>query len=191
MKNILSAFALAAFIAGGFSTQALAQNAPKAHSTGGRSPHETTSANIDKCWVTITYGRPFTKSPKTGEIRKIWGDLVKFGEPWRMGSDEATTLITQKPISLGGFDLPAGAYTLYMVPDETGTSKLAISKKIGGWGIPVDTKNDLARVDLAKAATSATVDQFTMAVAKNPAGGGLIKLSWENTEYSVAFTVKE
>jgi hypothetical protein len=187
MKKILSTLALVAFIVGGLSSQA--QNAPKAHSTGGNSPHETTSAVVDKCRVTITYGRPYSKSPKTGEVRKIWGDLVKFGEPWRMGSDEATTLITQKPITLGGFDLPAGAYTLYMVPDETGTSKLAISKKIGQWGIPVDTKNDLARVDLAKAATSSTVDQFTMAVAKNPAGGGLIKLSWENTEYSVAFTV--
>lgn len=188
MNKFLSTMTLVALIATGLSTNA---QAPKANSTGGNSPHETTSAVIDGNRVTISYGRPHTKHPKTGDVRKIWGGLVPYGTPWRLGSDEATLLITQQPIELGGSALPAGAYTLYMVPDETGVSKLAISKKIGQWGVPVDDKNDVARVDLKKAATASQVDQFTMAVAKNPAGGGLIKLSWENTEYSVAFVVKK
>ena len=167
-----------------------AQPASRAASTGGNSPHETTSAVIEGNRVTVTYGRPYTKSPKTGEVRKIWGGLVPYGKAWRMGSDEATLLITQQPIELGGTLVPAGAYTLYMVPEESG-AKLAISKRIGQWGIPVDEKNDLARVDLTKAATSSPVDQFTMAVQKNPSGGGLLKISWENTEYSVPFVVKK
>ena len=188
MKTHLSTLMMLA-LAAGFSAHA--QQTPRAASTGGNSPHETTSAVIDNNRVTITYGRPFTKHPKTGEVRKIWGELVPYGKAWRMGSDEATLLLTQQPITLGGVEVPAGAYTLYMVPDETGASKLAISKKIGGWGIPVDEKNDLGRVDLTKAAAASPVNQFTMAVQKNPAGGGLIKLSWENAEYSVPFTSKK
>ena len=166
-----------------------AQNPSRAASTGGSSPHETTSAVIDQSRVTITYGRPYSKAPRGGEVRKIWGGLVPYGRPWRMGSDEATTLITQRPLVIGTTTIPAGAYTLYMVPDESGTSKLAISKSLGQWGVPVDDKNDLARVDLKKDTLDKQVDQFTMAVEKNPAGGGLIKLSWENTQYSVAFSV--
>jgi hypothetical protein len=189
MKKLLSTFALVSLIAGAMSTQA--QNAPKAASTGGNSPHETTSAVIDGNRVTISYGRPYTKHPKTGEARKIWGGLVAYDKAWRLGSDEATLLITQQAIEIGGFALPAGAYTLYMVPSESGASKLAISKRIGQWGVPVDEKNDLARVDLTKGATSSAVDQLTMAVQKVPAGGGAIKISWENTEYSVPFTVKK
>jgi hypothetical protein len=188
MKKLLSILVILA-VAAGFNSQA--QQPPRAASTGGNSPHETTSAVIDGNRVTISYGRPFTKNPKTGEMRKIWGELVPWGKAWRMGSDEATLLVTQQPIILGGAEVPAGAYTLYMVPDESGASKLAISKKIGGWGIPVDEKNDLARADLTKTATASPVNQFTMAVQKNPAGGGLIKLSWENAEYSVPFTVKK
>jgi hypothetical protein len=188
MKKLLSIFVMLALAAG---IAAHAQQAPKAASTGGNSPHETTSAVIDGNRVTITYGRPFTKHPRSGEVRKIWGGLVPYGKAWRMGSDEATLLLTQQPITLGGTEVPAGAYTLYMVPDETGASKLAISKKVGGWGVPVDEKNDLARVDLTKAATASPVDQFTMAVAKNPSGGGVIKISWENTEYTVPFSVKK
>lgn len=165
---------------------ASAQPAARVASTGGNSAHETTSAVIDGSRVTITYGRPLAKT------RKIWGTLVPFGKAWRMGSDEATLLLTQQPLDIGGKAVPAGAYTLYLVPNEAGASQLAISKNLGGWGVPVDEKNDLARVDLKKDATPAAVEQFTMSVQKNPAGtGGLIKLSWENTEYSVAFTVKK
>jgi len=153
------------------------------------SPHETISAVIDGNRVTITYGRPYTTKPGTTEARKIWGGLVPYGQPWRMGSDEATTLITQKPVVLGGKTIPAGVYTLYMKPSETGTSQLVISTGLGGWGIPVDTTHDLAQVDLTKAALDKPVDQFTMGLAKNPAGGGVLKLSWESTQFSVPFTV--
>lgn len=163
----------------------------KAASTGGNSPHETTSAIIDGSRVTITYGRPFTKDPKTGEPRKIWGGLVPWDKAWRTGADEATLLITQHPLVIGGITIPAGAHTLYAIPSENGVSKLAFSTKLGAWGVPVDEKNDLARVDLKKESIEKPLDQFTMAVAKNPSGGGLLKLSWENTQFSVAFTVKK
>jgi hypothetical protein len=166
----------------------------KANSTGGSSPHETTSQVIDGSRVTITYGRPFTVKPGTTEVRKIWGGLVPFGKVWRTGSDEATILITQKPLMIGETEIPAGAYTLFTLPNEDGTAKLIINKQIGQWGVgrgSYDEKQDLARVDLKKDALDKSVDQFTMAVAKNPDGGGILKMSWENTQYSVAFTLKK
>jgi len=155
------------------------------------SPHETISTVVDGNRVTVSYGRPYSKDSKSGEIRKIWGKLVPWGKAWRLGADEATLLITQKPIILGDQEIPAGAYTLYMVPEESGTSKLAVSKSIGGWGIPVDEKNDLVRVDLKKEAAEKPADQLVLSLDKNPEGGGLLKLSWEDTQYSVPFKVKK
>jgi hypothetical protein len=158
------------------------------------SPHETISAVIDGNRVTIIYGRPYTKSPKTGEMRKIWGGLVPYGAVWRTGADEATMLITQKPITIGEATVPAGAYTLFTLPNEDGTAKLIINKQIGQWGVgprSYDEKQDLARVDLKKEPLDSPVDQFTMAVAKDPAGGGVLKLSWENTQFSVPFSVQK
>jgi hypothetical protein len=189
MKKIIATlFITAVVLAGALPVRAQPN---RAASTGGLSPHETTSRVIDGNRVTVTYGRPFTKNPRTGEVRKIWGGLVPYGEPWRMGADEATLLLTQKPIELGGKIIPAGAYTLYMVPNENGASQLAISTRLGGWGVPVDTGHDLARVDLQKEALDKSADQFTMAVEKNPAGGGVLKLKWENTQFSVPFTVQK
>lgn len=172
----------------------LAQTQPaptRQASTGGRSPHETTSAMIDRNRVTVTYGRPYSKDPKTGEIRKIWGGLVPFGKAWRLGADEATLLLTQMPIAFGETTIPAGAYTLYLVPMEDGTAKLAFSSKVGGWGVPVDESSDVARVDGKKEATPSQVDQFTMSISKAESGGGVLKVMWENTQYSFPFTVKK
>jgi Protein of unknown function (DUF2911) len=155
------------------------------------SPHETISSVVDGNRVTVVYGRPYTKDPKSSEARKIWGGLVPYGKVWRTGSDEATTLITQKPIVMGGTTIPAGAYTLFTMPADDGTAKLIINKQVGQWGTQYDEKQDLARVDLKKEALDPPADQFTMAVAKNPAGGGMIKLMWENTQFSVSFTVQK
>jgi hypothetical protein len=189
MKKLTPFIVAAAMLIGVSSLPA--QQPKKVASTGGTSPHETTSAIIDGSRVTITYGRPFTKDPKSGEPRKIWGGLVPWDKAWRTGADEATLLVTQKPLVIGDTTIPAGAYTLYTVPSESGTSKLAISKNLGAWGVPVDEKNDLARVDMKKEPLEKPNDQFTMAVAKNPSGGGVIKLMWDNTQFSVPFTVKK
>jgi hypothetical protein len=162
------------------------------------SPHETISTVIDGSRVTIIYGRPYTKDPKTGDVRKIWGELVPYGKIWRTGADEATLLITQRPIDLGGVTVAAGAYTLWTLPSADGKAKLIVNKQIGQWGIsPRDPKQsydqaqDVVRVDLKKEALEKPVDQFTISVAENPSGGGILKLAWENTQYSTMFAVKK
>lgn len=160
------------------------------------SPHETISTVLgDRRTgnrVTVTYGRPYSKNPRSAEVRKVWGGLVPYDRAWRLGADEATLLITQQPIVLGGATVPAGAYTLYMVPAENGASKLAISKKIGQWGVPVDETQDRARVDLKKETLEKTVDQLTLVLDKDAAGTvGTLKIQWENTQFSVDFTVQK
>jgi hypothetical protein len=160
---------------------------------GGVSPHETITAKIGDNNVKITYGRPFSKKPGTDTVRKIWGGLVPWDKAWRLGSDQSTTLVCDKGIVLGGVTVPAGTYRLYMVPSENGTSKLAINKTTGIWGIQkdgtVDEKNDLARVDLKKDSVDTQVDQLTLSLASGSApNSGVIGIVWEKTKYSIEFT---
>lgn len=171
--------------------------APRA-ARGRLSPHETISAYVggdrrSGALITISYGRPFSAKGGVGEIRKIWGGLVKWDKADRLGADEATLLVTPLPLVIGETAIPAGAYTLYIVPSETGVSKLAFSSNIGKWGIPVDEKHDIARVDLKKSTIENRVDQLTLALANDPAtpGGGVLTITWENTQFSLPFTVKK
>jgi hypothetical protein len=159
------------------------------------SPHETVSKVIDGGRVILVYGRPYTKDPDSGKDRKIWGDLIPYGEVWRTGADEATLLITQKPIVIGGTTIPTGAYTLWTLPSQDGSAKLIVNKQIGQWGIgpgSYDEKEDLVRLDLTKEALDTPVDQFTMEVSKPATGdGGVLRMMWEKTAYSVPFTVQK
>lgn len=155
------------------------------------SPSEITSVTVDNCRVTLAYGRPYSKDPKTGEMRKIWGGLVPYGQVWRTGANEATMLVTQQPLDFNGTVIPAGAYTLFTLPQADGSAKLIVNKQLGQWGLQYDEKQDLARIDLRPETLPQSVDQFTLRVERNPAGGGVIKMMWETTQYSVPFTVKK
>jgi hypothetical protein len=168
----------------------------RAASTGGNSPHETTSSVIGDrrtgCRVTITYGRPSITHPRSGEVRKVFGELVPWEKAWRLGSDEATLLLTQKPLQFGDTTIPAGAHTLYLVPSENGVTRLAFSSNLGKWGVPVDEASDTARVPMQKETLSESVDPLTISVVydkEKAANGGVIKIAWEKTQFTVPFTV--
>ncbi|MBL8877460.1 MAG: DUF2911 domain-containing protein [Phycisphaerae bacterium] len=155
------------------------------------SPGEVTSTVIDGNRVTLVYSRPGVNDPKTGQARKIWGGLVPYGSVWRAGANEASMLITQQPIDIGGTTVPAGAYTVFMLPVENGTSKLILNKQLGQWGSQYDEKQDLARIDLKQSAPAAPVEQFTMTVAKESTGGGTLTLAWDTQQFTVPYSVKK
>jgi hypothetical protein len=148
------------------------------------SPHETVNATVGDAKITIVYGRPYSKDPKSGEKRKIWGTLVPYDKVWRMGADEATLLTTDKDITIGGAALPAGKYSLYLWPTAAG-GKLIVNKQTGQWGTKYDEKQDLVRIDLKKLEIDKQVDQFTIAV-----DGGVLTLMWEGAQYSAPIAVK-
>jgi hypothetical protein len=154
------------------------------------SPRETVTKQIHGATVTVVYSRPFTKDPKTGETRKIWGALVPFGKVWRTGADEATTLTTDKDLEIGGTAIPAGTYSLFTIPDENG-AKLIINKQTGQWGTRYDEAQDLARVDLKKHALTQPAEQFTISIEQNEGSGGELKMMWESVSYGTMFSVRK
>jgi hypothetical protein len=147
-----------------------------------KSPHETVKATIDGANISIEYGRPYMKG------RKVEGGLIPYGSIWRAGADEATTLTSDKALSLGGTQVPAGKHTLYIAAtaDEW---QLAINNQTGQWGTDYDEKQDLARVVLTKTPISPPVEQFTIQIEPASSGGGVIKFRWNVTEASVPFSV--
>ena len=90
MKTLISTMAMTAL--------ALAVALPVSAQEQRVSPHETFNSRVSGDRITVTYGRPFTVKPGTTDARKIWGGLVPYGEPWRLGADEAT-LLSRKNLS--------------------------------------------------------------------------------------------
>ncbi|MGA2375314.1 MAG: DUF2911 domain-containing protein [Candidatus Sulfotelmatobacter sp.] len=121
--------------------------------------------------------------------RKIYGDLVPFGEVWRTGANEATTFVSSADVVVGGKTVPAGSYTIFTVP---GADKwtLIVNKKTGEWGIPYKYESDeLARVDMKVSKLLSPVENFTIAYDKS-AGGCTLRIDWETTRASVGISAK-
>src|SRR5579862_3782077 len=99
--------------------------------------------------ISIDYSRPKIADPKTGQLRTIMGKLVPYGEVWRTGANEATTLKTEGDLTISGTRVPAGTYTLFTIP-EPDKWTLIISKKTGEWGTPYPGESDdFARVPMS------------------------------------------
>src|SRR5580658_6509672 len=97
---------------------------------------------VDGKTVTVDYSSPRANG------RKIFGELVPYGQVWRAGANEATTFVTPVDLSVGGKDVPAGDYTIFTIPEQNKWT-LIISKKTGEWGIPYPgAGSDLLRVDM-------------------------------------------
>src|SRR3954449_2064167 len=76
--------------------------------------------------ITIAYHRPVVNG------RKIWGGLVPYGQVWRAGANENTTIEFSTPVSVEGKPLPAGTYGLHMIP-TTDSWTIVFSKMAVAW----------------------------------------------------------
>jgi hypothetical protein len=156
-----------------------------ASAQGRVSPHETTMATVDGSAMFIEYGRPSVRG------RTIFGRLVRYDEIWCPGADEATMLSTSRPLKIGALAVPAGEYSLWMIPTE-GTWTLILNKDAHTFHTNHRASRDLGRVELKKQALSSPVEQLTFAIEGNtPRPGGRIVMTWADTEVAAPFLVGE
>ena len=77
------------------------------------SPDATVTQIVGVTEVKIDYSSPGVKE------RKIWGELVPFGEIWRTGANQATTITFDNAVKINGTELPAGTYGIHTIPNES------------------------------------------------------------------------
>jgi hypothetical protein len=148
------------------------------------SPHEMTSGTIDGAMLTITYGRPSARG------RKIMGGLVPFGEIWTPGADEATTLMTSAQLKISNVVVPAGEYSMWMLPLPNEWA-LYLNKNANLYHTANrNVRQDLPRIHLLKRTVEDPTERLTFSIEHNASGsGGVIKMLWENTELIAPVTV--
>lgn len=145
--------------------------------------------------VSIVYHRPNAKARKiTGCETKdvipiannLYPCLVPYGQVWRAGANENTTIEFSRDVSINGQPLPAGKYGFHIIPGRTEWT-LIFSKDNDKWGsFTYDEKKDALRVKVTpvKAPMQETlVYEFDDVTA----GTTRVNLRWE--KISVPFTV--
>jgi hypothetical protein len=149
------------------------------------SPHERTPVvTVNGSEMFIDYGRPYTRG------RQIFGSLIRYDEVWCPGADECTYLSTSKPLRVGNLAVPAGKYSLWILPTED-VWTLIVNADWEAFHTSYRSRYDLGRVKMQKEKLPANVEQLTFTIEPNAAApGGRIAMAWATTKVSVPFTVE-
>jgi hypothetical protein len=146
------------------------------------SPSAKISQKVGLTDVIVDYSRPSTKG------RKIFGELVPFGQVWRTGANGATVLTFSTEVSIGGTKVPAGSYALYSIPGKSSWTMI-LSKDTKLWGaIGYDAKDDLLRFEASPAKTSRMYDSFEISFNKLTDNSADLSIKWEQTR--VTFSIQ-
>src|SRR5262249_16761206 len=104
------------------------------------SQHAQITQKIGITNITINYHRPLVKG------RKVFGSLQPYGQVWRAGANENTTIEFSDAVAVEGKPLAAGTYGLHMIPGEQEWTVI-FSKAATSWGsFTYDQKEDALRV---------------------------------------------
>jgi hypothetical protein len=139
---------------------------------GALSRRDSVVGAIDGHRFTIDYSRPSKRG------RPIWGNLVPNDRVWRLGADMATHFTTDVDLDIAGTSIPAGRYTLWMIPSAT-SAQLIISRAVNVFGTMYDASKDLARIPLHRSSASQPAEQLTIEIRD-----GALRIAWDDTVWS-------
>ncbi len=172
MKRIIFLLALFALTAASIAAQATA--VPR------ESQKQTITQSLGDSTMVITYSRPNVKG------RKIWGALVPYGKVWRAGANESTVFEIDRDAAINGQKLPAGKYSVHMVPGESEWI-VAFNTDAAQWGsFTYDEKKDALRVAV-KPLASPMAETLVYEVTDVGPAVAQVVLKWE--KIAVPFTV--
>ncbi len=141
------------------------------------SPPEVANGTINSATIQIKYSSPSVKG------RQIWGGLVPFNEVWRAGANEATTFETDKDLTIEGSKLPAGKYSLFIIPSETACIVI-FNKDAKQWGAyKYKEKEDQLRVTVKQQVAETIAERLFYGINKDN-----VVLSWDN--WNIPFSVQ-
>jgi len=141
------------------------------------SPSAQAKAMVNGKTITIDYSQPAVKG------RKIWGELVPYGQVWRTGANETTAFEVSDAVMVEGKKLAKGRYALFTIPGEKEWT-IVFNKTIAWGEYSYKEAEDVLRVKVPSKASAALNERFTINISDQ----GVVSLLWENLQAD--FTVQ-
>lgn len=156
--------------------ETVTEEAPQEDKSTRKSPPRTAEGEIGSATVTVKYGSPSVRG------RTIFGDLVPYGNIWRSGANEASTITFSEDVIVEGEALPAGTYALFTIPGEKAWTVI-FNKEAEQWGAyDYDESMDALRVEVTPETLEENAEMLEFEV-----GSEEVTLSW--ADQAVPFKV--
>lgn len=127
----------------------------------------------------VIYSRPHKQG------RKIFGTLLKYGEPWRLGANESTEIEFFRDVTIQNKKIPKGEYVLYCIPQPDKWT-IIFNGNLFSWGLKPDPTKDLYKFDIPVEIKDQSLEDFTMVFKKTNTGADLL-MAWDNVEARLPF----
>jgi len=125
--------------------------------------------------VRVVYSRPQMKG------RKIFGDLLKYGEMWRVGANETTELTFFEDVTINGTKVRKGRYGLFAKVND-GNWEFIIHKSVQSWGnANHDDEDNVVTITVNTEKTPSTLEALSMLLVENGSNQIDLVVGWENT----------
>lgn len=126
-------------------------------------------------YMRIIYSRPQQQG------RKIFGGLVKYNVPWRLGANEATEIEFFSKATIQDQQVKPGRYILYCIPQETKWT-LVLNSNLYSWGLEQNRQKDLVRFEVPVETTNIPIEFFTIACEKRSDKSADIVFVWDDVK---------
>jgi len=148
-----------------------------------QSQHALVSQRIGITDITINYHRPLANG------RQIWGKLVPYGQVWRAGANENTTITFTDPVMIEGQALDKGSYGLHMIPGQDQWTVI-FSKNSTSWGsFSYKQEEDALRVNVKPQAAEAH-DALAYDFDEVKPDSTVVTMSWDKVAVPFKVSIK-
>lgn len=148
------------------------------------SPAASVHQTVGITEITVTYHRPAVNG------REIWGKLVPYGEPWRSGANENTTISFSTDVKVGGKPLHAGTYGLHTLPTAKDWTVMFSTTTLAWGSFTYDPKEDAVRVTVTPRATPTSEERLSYRFDDVTDTKATLVLAWEKLAVPVSIEVE-
>ena len=152
--------------------------------TPASSPFTKIEQKVGLTDVTLEYSRPNMRG------RTIFGDLVPYGQLWRLGANANTKITFSDDVTVGGKTLKKGSYAIYAIPNKDSWEVIFYSDA-SNWGTPEkwDESKVAAKVNAEMYPMPMKIETLTMTFDDLTSNSATLGILWENTYAGVKFEV--
>jgi len=148
------------------------------------SPACTLKQRIGLTDIEVVYSRPGVKN------RTVFGGIVPYGQVWRTGANQATTISFSTPVKLEGVEISAGKYALFTIPGEKEWTVI-ISKNAAQWGsFQYNEKDDVTRFKVNPVTLAESIETFTIEFNHIRDESAVLNLVWDKTVVPIHLSVE-
>jgi predicted Zn-dependent protease len=148
------------------------------------SPQASIHQTVGITEISVSYHRPAVGG------REVWGKLVPYGEVWRAGANENTTVTFSTDVKIAGKPLRAGTYALHMLPTAKSFTVI-FNTFTGAWGsFAYDQKEDALRVIVTPRTLATPEERMAFHFDDPSMTKTTLTLAWEKLAVPIAIEVE-